>query len=245
MGNLTYEEFINNILETRGRFNCGDGYHERHHIVPKCVNGDDDEGNLIDLFAREHFIAHKLLAQENPNNNSLVYAYSMMAFIKNDYQERYELTSEEYEEARKSICGVPKSEEHKQKMRENHADVSGENNPFFGKHHTEETKEKIGKESKKRSLGENNPFFGKHHTEETRKAISKKAKERNAMEHNPRSKRVYCPELDKEFWGAKEAENKYGISHQHISACCRGLRKHAGRHPTTGVLLSWKFVENI
>lgn len=39
----TYEEFINNILETRGRFACGDEYHERHHIVPKCMGGTNEE----------------------------------------------------------------------------------------------------------------------------------------------------------------------------------------------------------
>ena len=57
---LTYNEFINNILNTRGRFNCGAEYYERHHIQPRCLNGSDEEDNLIDLYAREHFIAHKL-----------------------------------------------------------------------------------------------------------------------------------------------------------------------------------------
>ena len=82
MENITYEEFINNILETRGRFACGEEYHERHHIIPKCCGGSDDKNNLIDLFAREHFIAHKLLAEENPDNDKLVYAYTCMAFFK-------------------------------------------------------------------------------------------------------------------------------------------------------------------
>ena len=45
----TYEEFIQNILKTRGRFECGDEYHERHHIVPKCMGGTDEEDNLIDF----------------------------------------------------------------------------------------------------------------------------------------------------------------------------------------------------
>ena len=71
----TYEEFIQNILKTRGRFECGDEYHERHHIVPKCMGGTDEEDNLIDLFAREHFMAHKLLALENRDNDKLVYAW--------------------------------------------------------------------------------------------------------------------------------------------------------------------------
>ena len=63
---MMYREFIDNILQTRGRFNCGDEYHERHHITPKCMSGANDENNLIDLFAREHFEAHRLLALDNP-----------------------------------------------------------------------------------------------------------------------------------------------------------------------------------
>ena len=65
---MTYDEFIQNILNTRGRFACGEEYHERHHITPRCMNGDNSKDNLIDLYAREHFIAHKLLAEENPQN---------------------------------------------------------------------------------------------------------------------------------------------------------------------------------
>lgn len=61
---LTYQEFIDNIINIRGRFNCGDEYHERHHIMPKCMGGTNDEENLIDLYAREHYIAHELLAKE-------------------------------------------------------------------------------------------------------------------------------------------------------------------------------------
>lgn len=81
---MTYDEFINNILNTRGRFNCGNEYHERHHIVPKCLNGTDNKDNLIDLFAREHFIAHKLLAEKYPDNYSVIQAYHLMAYLKND-----------------------------------------------------------------------------------------------------------------------------------------------------------------
>ena len=97
---ITYDKFINNILETRGRFACGDEYHERHHIVPRCMGGTNRKTNLIDLFAREHFIAHKLLAQENPNNKGLTYAWGCMAFVKRDDTDRYELTSAEYDEVK-------------------------------------------------------------------------------------------------------------------------------------------------
>lgn len=38
-------------------------YHERHHIVPKSEGGSDDKSNIIRLTAREHYIAHLLLAK--------------------------------------------------------------------------------------------------------------------------------------------------------------------------------------
>lgn len=44
----------------------------------------------------------------------------------------------------------------------------GKDNHFFGKHHTEITRQKISKNLPNMS-GENNPFYGKHHTEEARK----------------------------------------------------------------------------
>ena len=127
----TYEEFIQNILNTRGRFACGNDYHERHHIVPRCMDGSDEKENLIDLYAREHFIAHKLLMQENPNHVGLVRAYTCMAFVKDDNQDRYELTPEEYENAR-VIFSHTQSEQ-----------MRGEKNHFFGKAHTDETKKLI------------------------------------------------------------------------------------------------------
>ena len=41
------------------------------------------------------------------------------------------------------LIGRTLSEEHKKHLSEHHADFSGENHPFYGRHHTEETKKKI------------------------------------------------------------------------------------------------------
>ena len=43
----------------------------------------------------------------------------------------------------------------------------GELNSFYGKTHTDETKEKLSELAKGRMAGENNPFYGKKHTYET------------------------------------------------------------------------------
>lgn len=211
MENLTYDEFIQNILDTRGRFACGEEYHEKHHIIPRCMDGTDDKGNLIDLFAREHFIAHKLLAQENPNNNSIVYAYGCMAWRKSKNHERYELTPEEYEEAKivfnkansrmaKERYSIPENtpmygrkhtEESKEKMRGPRPSIQGENNPNYGKILPIETVQKISENHADMS-GSNNPMYGKHHSEETRKKISDLAKARVTDEW-----REYISEINK------------------------------------------------
>lgn len=40
---MTYNQFIDDILAKRGRFIYGEEYHERHHIIPKCCGGTNDE----------------------------------------------------------------------------------------------------------------------------------------------------------------------------------------------------------
>jgi hypothetical protein len=39
------------------------GYSERHHILPKCMGGNDEPHNLIRLTPEDHYFAHLLLAQ--------------------------------------------------------------------------------------------------------------------------------------------------------------------------------------
>ena len=56
--------------------------------------------------------------------------------------------------------GKHHTEESKRKMRENHADYNGENHPLYGKHRSKETKQKISEHHADVS-GENNPNYGK------------------------------------------------------------------------------------
>lgn len=62
------------------------------------------------------------------------------------------------ERVSEKMKGKPKSEEHKQKLR---------------KPKSEETKQKMSVAHKEKMSGENNPFYGKHHTDESKKKISK------------------------------------------------------------------------
>jgi group I intron endonuclease len=127
---------------------------------------------------------------------------------------------------------------------------------------SEETREKLRQANKRRKTfpnmrGENNPLFGKPLSDETKEKIRlarigtlaseqtrQKLSEQRTGSKNPRCVPVYCPELNEQFWGAKEAELKYGFNRNKISECINGTRKHAGVHPTTGEKLSWVKLEN-
>ena len=108
-----YSQLISHA-QIRGKV---DGYKERHHIIPKALGGSDSKGNLIELTAREHFIAHMLLARIH--GGSMWHAVQMLSGNDGFY-----INSRLYEIAKKEIAkqvslrflGVPKSNETKLKM---------------------------------------------------------------------------------------------------------------------------------
>lgn len=55
-----YEAFIQ---DRRAKEAAITGYSERHHIVPRCMDGNDSPDNLIDLTPEDHFFAHLVLAK--------------------------------------------------------------------------------------------------------------------------------------------------------------------------------------
>lgn len=97
-------------------------YYEFHHILPKSLFPlwEKRESNLIALTAREHFFCHQLLTK--------IYPCSKMAcaVIKMMYNVEKHIGSRDYERIRKR-CGEL---------------LKGENNPFYGKTHSEESRRK-------------------------------------------------------------------------------------------------------
>ncbi len=55
-----------------------DVYVENHHILPRCMGGQDTPDNLVDLTAREHYICHQLLVKIYPTQYGLIYAAMIM-----------------------------------------------------------------------------------------------------------------------------------------------------------------------
>lgn len=80
-------------------------YFESHHIIPRCMGGEDQKENLVLLTAREHFICHYLLCKMVPVNSnewhSLVRAFAFM-YAGTRSEKRY-YNSRLYEAARRNI----------------------------------------------------------------------------------------------------------------------------------------------
>ncbi len=79
-------------------------------------------------------------------------------------------TEETIAKISKGAMGHKVSEETKIKQSKN---VTGENNPFYGKQHTKEWKQ----EHSRKMSGEGNPMYGKQHTKETKAKQSEIRKE--------------------------------------------------------------------
>jgi hypothetical protein len=78
---MNYQRIYNQIIE-RAQIRKLEGYKEKHHIIPRCIDGLDIEENIVELTAREHFLCHILLCEIHPNNIKLLYAVFMMSNIK-------------------------------------------------------------------------------------------------------------------------------------------------------------------
>lgn len=124
-----YDKLINFYLN-----NPTDGFVEKHHILPKCMGGDNSANNLILLPVRAHFIAHYLLYRAYPEDTKLAHAFAMMG-VSNEYQCR---SSKLYEKTRiarsRALKGVPRPEWVKDKLRKPKQNTSNYKKPKTDEH---------------------------------------------------------------------------------------------------------------
>lgn len=108
----------------------------------------------------------------------------------------------------------------------------GENHPMYGKHHSEETKEKM-----------RNSLKGKQPSEEAKEKMRKNHANVSGMNH-PKARKIICITTGEVFDCIKQASEKYGVNNRNISKCCRKNYKSAGKHPETGEKLVWMYYED-
>ena len=117
------------LLIERARIRILTSYRERHHVLPRCMGGDNSPDNLVDLTAEEHYVAHQLLVKCYPKIPGLVFAAirqsrnckgnKMYGWLRRRMAASMKGTKMSQEHRVKMSVrhkGIPKSPEHKAKI---------------------------------------------------------------------------------------------------------------------------------
>lgn len=187
------------------------GETHRHHILPKALGGGNEEANLIILTCREHFIAHLILWK--------CYGGKMTKsfhFMRNKRMSQpLHLSSCQFQRL----------------VKERTLSSMGQGNPFYGKHHTEETRALMSKNHKSNfstitrqkisiaNTGKNNGSFGK------------------TGEKSPTHRDILCIEENKIYKGVREASRKKNTPHTNIIRACKNFSYTAGG-------FHWKYLDS-
>lgn len=161
-----------------------EGYYEKHHIIPRCLSGSNDDSNLVLLTYKEHILAHFLLYVLNQNNKKVFLAFSLLVELKDDYDSDLDIDLVALSDIKSKRSEFMKGENNPMKNPEIAAKVSktksGQPGSFKGKHHSEEIKQILREKTLNLGfIGEKHPMYGKKHSEEVRKKISNKIEGEN------------------------------------------------------------------
>ena len=253
---MNYNEYISDILKIRPNIKQEGVYMERHHIVPKCMGGSNNEDNLIWLTSSEHYIAHKLLANENVSNKKLQYAFWRMCHTKFN---KHIVSKEDMDIARRGWCKNITEAKYKKvicletgivynslKECANSFETSLKNISrvcknskrswknlhfdFYDKNlHTPDfCKKEIARRIERKRLSR---IPSKEHLEKLR--LAKIGKPRYDMRgcNNKKARKVFCKELNKVFDCLADAGRFIGKTTQDIYNVCIGKQKTtAGYH---------------
>ena len=81
--NNKYKSWYNSIIQKANNRTIST-YKEKHHILPRCLGGKDNQENLVELTAREHFIVHMLLCKftKGQARIKMLYAFNFMSVVR-------------------------------------------------------------------------------------------------------------------------------------------------------------------
>ena len=100
----------------------------------------------------------------------------------------------------------------------------GEDNPFYGRHHTDKSKALVSNANKGRFIADKSAKFGTTLTHEQREQISSSLKQWYSKNYSASCKPVMCISDGIWFQSVKSASEHYDIPSNEISAVCLGKR---------------------
>jgi hypothetical protein len=153
-----YSKWYNNLIHKAQLRGSIQGYKETHHIIPRSFGGDNIKSNVVQLTAREHYIAHALLWKmkfEGIYGSKMAFAFNTfinkMTTKERGVNHTYTISSRMYETFRKHYS---------QMLKEKYAKEGG---TWVGRKHSEESKKIIGEKSRLKEFkrGVDHPSWGK------------------------------------------------------------------------------------
>lgn len=125
---MDYQKHYNQLIQ-KAISHPYNGYTEIHHILPRCMGGDNSKTNLVKLSAKQHFVAHHLLFKIY-GGSKLANAWYSMCRVGRGQEERL-VNARLFEWAKMKRSELLSIESR------------GELNHFFGKKHSEESLTKM------------------------------------------------------------------------------------------------------
>ena len=207
-----YTNIYNKIIEN-AKLRDIDCYTENHHIIPRSLGGTDDSSNLVKLNAREHYICHLLLPKMLDGEPKYKMLCAIIRMAHSNQAQRIKMRSRTYERVK-----LEKAAMHSIMFR-------GENNPFYGKKHSEETKQKL-REARARQVERQ----GSTMTESARQKLSSSAKGR-IFSQNHITKISLANKGKKRSQECKDATSARMSGHIKSEATLQKLREKANTGP--------------
>jgi hypothetical protein len=136
---MDYQKHYNQLIHKAITFPYT-GYTEIHHILPRCMGGDNSKENLVRLSAKQHFVAHHLLFKIY-GGSKLANAWYAMCRVGRGQEERLVNAKmfDKVKSKRSELLSVEKS---------------GELNHFFGKKHSDESRARMSAAQKELRIWE-------------------------------------------------------------------------------------------
>lgn len=101
-----YYDYIN-YVKTLNRIKSNNTYYEKHHILPKSLGGTDENGNIVLLTYREHYLAHYLLWKIFKNKQTIFAFWRMCNF---DNSVKLKISSRLYEKAKADFLNATRKQ---------------------------------------------------------------------------------------------------------------------------------------
>ena len=131
----------------------------KHHIIPRHMGGTDDPSNILKCNIAMHAFLHKQLWEEWGCYQDKV-AWHMLSGQINSAEATRQIQSKTASETNKRLASDRMKKrwqdpEWRKKMQNaNYSDRAGKNNSFYGKTHSEETRQRFGSTLSKNQKGQ-------------------------------------------------------------------------------------------